>query len=125
LVLYKLIKLIMNYILNHGIKETKVSNVTFDVTERRGTYRLGVGSVITIEPKKVLTPNEVVRKRLIIFFLISLGFMIGLSTIGQWLPDNLAGLGRTLILLSEIPAFAYSLISTRFLMKNPRKRKRK
>jgi hypothetical protein len=113
----------MNYILNHGIKGTKVGDVTFDVSERRGTYRLDFGSVITIEPKKVLTPHEVVRKRLIIFFLISLAFMIGLSTIGGWLPDNLAGLGRTLILLSEIPAFAYSLVSTRFLMKSPRKSK--
>lgn len=123
MVFYKLVKLTMSDILNRGIKATEVNEVTANLTEKMGTYKLGVGAVITVEPKTVLTPREARRKKMIILFLISLGFMIGLSTIGAWLPDAQAGLGRTLILLSEIPAFAYSLISTRFLMKkNPRKR---
>jgi hypothetical protein len=122
LVFYKVVKLIMSYVLNRGIKDIQVNDITGNFNERRGTYRLGVGAVITIEPKTVLTPKEVKRKRMIILFLISLAFMVGLSTAGAWLPNAQAGLGRTLILLSEIPAFGYSLLSTRFLMKKgPRK----
>ena len=115
MVFYRLVKLVMSYILNHGIKDVKVDKVTFDVGEARGTYKLGVGSVITIEPKKILTPKETRRKRIIIFFIVSLLLMIGLSTIGGWLPQEYAGTGRILILVSEIPAFTYSLVSTRLM----------
>jgi hypothetical protein len=122
LVFYKLLKLIMSYVLNRGIKDAKLQNVSVSLNDHMGTYKLGVGVVIAVEPKGVLTPKEIRRKRMIILFLVSLAIMVGLSTLGAWLPDFQAGLGRTLILLSEIPAFAYSLISTRFLMKKgPRK----
>jgi hypothetical protein len=107
----------MSYILNHGIKGTELQNVSVTLNDRVGTYKLGVGVVIAVEPKGVLTPKEIRRKRMIILFIVSLAVMVVLSTIGAWLPDSQAGLGRMLILLSEIPAFAYSLISTRFLMK--------
>ena len=112
----------MNYILNRGIKGSDFTDLSLELNERMGTYTLGIGATIVLDPKKVLTPKEIRRKRLIIMFLISLGFMVGLSTIGAWLPDAQAGLGRTLILLSEIPAFAYSLISTRFFMKKATRR---
>ncbi len=107
----------MNYILNHGIKSTQLQDVSVTLNDRMGTYKLGVGVVIAVQPKGVLSPKEVRRKKMIILFLVSLAVMVGLSTIGAWLPDSQARLGRMLILLSEIPAFAYSLISTRFLMK--------
>jgi len=119
----KLVKLIMNSILNRGVKDSNITDLSLEVKESMGTYTLGIGATIVLETKKVLTPKEKRRKYLIISFLVSLGFMLGLSTIGAWLPDAQAGLGRTLILLSEIPAFAYSLVSTRFLMKKVSRRK--
>jgi hypothetical protein len=119
----KLVKLVMTTILDGGVKDSDVSDLSLDVKEKMGTYTIGIGSTIVLEPKKVLTPKEKRRKNLIIILLISLIFMIGLSTIGAWLPDAQASLGRTLILLSEIPAFAYSLVSTRFLMKKASRRK--
>ncbi|MHB2035706.1 MAG: hypothetical protein ACYCPW_03070 [Nitrososphaerales archaeon] len=105
----------MNYILNDGIKASDVSKLSFDVKPINGTPALGIDAIITIETKQALTPKENRRRILVIFFLISLAFMIGLSTIGLLLPY--AGLGRTLVLLSEIPAFVFSLVSTKFLMK--------
>ena len=122
MVLYKLLKLIMSYILNRGIKGTELNDITATFSNKMGTYKLGASVVITVDPKGVLTPKETRRKRMIILFLISLAIMVGLSTIGAWLPDPNAGPGRLLILLSEIPAFAYSLISTRFLMKKARRK---
>ncbi len=113
----KLVKLTMNYILNRGVKGSDFTDLSLELNEKMGTYTLAIGASITLDPKKVLTPKEKRRRKLIILFLVSLGFMVGLSTIGAWLPDAQAGLGRTLILLSEIPAFGYSLVSTRFLMK--------
>jgi hypothetical protein len=107
----------MSYILNRGIKGTELNDITATFSNKMGTYKLGAGVVITVDPKGVLTPKETRRKRMIILFLVSLAIMVGLSTIGAWLPDLNAGPGRLLILLSEIPAFAYSLVSTRFLMK--------
>ena len=107
----------MNYILNRGIKGTELNDISATFSNKMGTYKLGAGVVIIVEPKGVLTPKEIRRKKMIILFLVSLAIMVGLSTFGAWLPDFNAGLGRLLILLSEIPAFAYSLISTRFLMK--------
>ena len=119
----KLVKLMMTAILDGGVKDSDVSDLSMDVKEKMGTYTIGIGSTIVLEPKKVLTPKEKRRKNLIISLIISLIFMIGLSTIGAWLPDAQASLGRTLILLSEIPAFAYSLVCTRFLMKKASRRK--
>ena len=119
----EVVKLVVNTILNGGVKDSNVSDLSLEVKEKMGTYTLGIGSTIVLESKKVLTPKEKRRKNLIISLIISLIFMIGLSTIGAWLPDAQAGLGRTLILLSEIPAFAYSLVSTRFLMKKASRHK--
>jgi hypothetical protein len=113
----KFVKLMMNYVLNRGVKSSDLTLLTLELHESMGTYTLGIGATVAIDPKTVLTPKENRRKKLIILFLISLGFMLGLSTIGAWLPDSQANLGRWLILLSEIPAFGYSLVSTRFLMK--------
>jgi len=119
----KLVKLIMNSILNGGVKSSDVSDLSLEVKEKMGTFTIDIGSTLVLESKKVLTPKEKRRKNLIISFIISLIFMVALSTIGAWLPDAQAGLGRTLILLSEIPAFAYNLVSTRFLMKKGSRRK--
>ena len=112
----------MNYVLNRGIKGAELDGISATFSNKMGTYKLGAGVVISIETKGVLTPKEIRRKKMIILFLVSLAIMVGLSTIGAWLPDLNAGLGRMLILLSEIPAFAYSLISTRFLMKKARRK---
>ena len=114
--LLKLVKLIMNSILNGGVKGS-VSDLSLEVKEKMGTYTVAIGSTLVLESKKVLTPKEKRRKNLIISFIITLILMVALSTIGAWLPDAQASLGRTLILLSEIPAFGYNLVSTRFLMK--------
>jgi len=111
----KLVKLIMNYILNDGVRASNVTKLSFDVKPINGTPTLGIDAIITIETKLVLTPKENRRRILVILFLISLVFMIGLSTIGLLLPY--AGLGRTLVLLSEIPAFVFTIVCTKFLMK--------
>jgi hypothetical protein len=116
-VFVSLVRLVLNYVLNHGIKKSDLTKVALQLDESKGTYALGVDAVITIETKKVLTPRETRRKRLLILFLISLVFMVGLQTIGGWLPDAYAGLGRILILVGEIPAIAFSLVSTRFFTK--------
>ncbi len=116
----KLLKLTVNYILNNGVKKSDVTDLTFDVKGSNGTHTFGVNATITIETKQTLTPKESRRKNLIILLVISIVFMIGLSTIGLLLPDTDAGSGRTLVLLSEIPAFAFSLVSTRFLMRRKR-----
>jgi hypothetical protein len=112
----KLVKLIMNSILNGGVKGSNVSDLSLVVKEKMGTYTVA-RSTLVLESKKVLTPKEKRRKNLIISFIITLILMVALSTIGAWLPDAQASLRRTLILLSEIPAFGYNLVSTRFLMK--------
>jgi hypothetical protein len=117
------VRLVLNYVLNHGIKKSDLTKVFLQLDESKGTYALGVDAVITIETKKVLTPRETRRKRLLILFLISLIFMFGLQTIGGVLPDVDAGLGRILILVSEIPAFVFSLASTRFFVKTRSRRK--
>ena len=118
-----LVRLIMNYLLNNGIKKSDVTKLAVQVDESKGTYALGVDATITIETKKVLTPRETRRKRLLILFLITLVIMVGLQTIGGFLPDANAGLGRILILVGEIPAFAFSLVSTKFFMKTRSRRK--
>jgi predicted Na+-dependent transporter len=121
--LFEKLRLIINIILNSGIKKSQVSDVTFDVDERLGTYTLGVGARISVETKKVLTHRERRRKQLIILFLVSLVILLVLATTGQWLPNSEAGLGRTLILLSEVPAFLFSLVMTRiFLGRGSRRR---
>jgi hypothetical protein len=51
-------------------------------------------------------------------YLLSLLFMLVLSTIGALTGD--ANLGRWLILISEIPAFASSLAATRLFMSKPK-----
>jgi len=119
----KLVKLIMNYILNGGIKNSEVTKLSLDAKPGNGTYALGIDVTISIETKQALTPKESRRKTMVILFLISLVFMIGLSTIGLLLPDADAGLGRTLVLLSEIPAFIFSIVCTKFLMKTHSRRR--
>ena len=111
----KIIKLIVSYLLHHGIKKSDLTNWHFNVKESDGTYILDVNATITIETKKELSPNEKRSKNLIILFIIALCLMVGLSTIGMILPD--AGLGRTLVLLGTIPAFIVNLVSARFLIK--------
>jgi|SRR5579872_1620934 len=118
---FQLLRLMMNYILNRGVKDSDLTDLSLVLDERMGTYTLGIGATVILDPKRVLTPKETKRKKLIILFLISLAIMIGLSTVGIYLPEAQAGLGRTLILLSEIPAFGYSLVSTRFMMKKSAK----
>lgn len=109
----KFVKLIWNSFLNNGVKEIHVTGVSVGVEGSQGTRNLGINSTITIETKKSLTPKERRRKNVIILLIISLIFMLTISTVGLLLPD--AGLGRILVLLSEIPAFAFSLTSTEFL----------
>ena len=114
----KFVKLIMNSILNDGVKTSDVTRFSFDAKPSNGMRTLGIDATITIETKQTLTPKESRRKVMVILFLISLVFMLGLSTIGLLLPY--AGLGRTLVLLSEIPAFVFSLVCTKFLMRRAR-----
>jgi len=111
----ELVKLIMNYILNDGIRASDLTKLSFEVKPINGTPILGIDAIITIETKQALTPKENRRRIFVIVFLISLIFMIGLSTIGLLLPY--AGLGRTLVLLSEIPAFVFTIVCTKFLIK--------
>jgi predicted Na+-dependent transporter len=121
--LFEKLKLIVNVILNNGIKKSQISDVTFDVDEKLGTYTFGIGAKISVETKKVLTHKEKRRKQLIIFFLLSLVFMLGLATGGLWLPSSEASVGRILILLSEIPAFLFSLVMTRMFLGKGSRRK--
>ena len=109
----------MNSILNDGVKTSDVTRFSFDAKPSNGMRTLGIDATITIETKQTLTPKESRRKVMVILFLISLVFMLGLSTIGLLLPY--AGLGRTLVLLSEIPAFVFSLVCTKFLMRSSRR----
>jgi heme A synthase len=116
----KLLKLIMNYTLNDGVKTSDVTKFSLDVKPSNGMPTLGINAIITIETKQALTPKENRRRIMVILFLVSLVFMLGLSTVGLLLPY--AGLGRMLVLLSEIPAFVFSLVCTRFLTRNSRRR---
>ena len=118
-----LVKLFFSYLLNNGVKKTDLSGVALKLTESKGTYALGADAVITIEPKKVLTPRELERKRLLIIFIISFLFMIGLQTLGNIVPDSDANLGRWLILIGEIPAYVFTLASTRFFAKSRAKKR--
>jgi hypothetical protein len=117
-----LVRLFFSYLLNNGIKKSDLNSIALQVTESKGTYAFGADAVITIETKKVLTPREVRRKRLLIIFIVSFVFMIGLQTIGNILPDADSNLGRWLILIGEIPAYVFTLASTRFFAKSRAKR---
>jgi hypothetical protein len=116
----KLVKLSLNILLNQGIKKTKISDVAVQLDQGEGTYLLGVGATLVIETKKVLTPRERLRKRLITLFLVSFLFMIALSTIGLLIPD--AVIGRWLVLISEFPAFVSALASTRLFVRKSKKK---
>jgi hypothetical protein len=118
--LKNLIKLTISAVLNQGIRGSKLSDVAVQVEENDGVYVVGTGTVVTIEAKRNedLTPRERWRKNLIFAYLLSLLFMITLSTIGALTGD--ANAGRWLILISEVPAFVSSLASTRLFMKRPK-----
>jgi len=119
-----LVRLFFSYLLNNGVKKTDLNAIGLQVTESKGTYALGADAVISIETKKVLTPREIQRKRLLIVFILSFLFMIGLQTLGNILPDSVANLGRWLILIGEIPAYVFTLASTRFFAKSRSKKRR-
>jgi hypothetical protein len=114
-------RLIVSYLLNHGIKNSDLTDWRLSVKESDGTYVLDVAATITIATKKELTRGEKRSKNLIILFVISLCAMVSLSTVGMLLPD--AGLGRTLVLLGTIPAFVVNLVGARFLIKRQRNQK--
>src|SRR5579872_2327922 len=117
-----LIRLSINILLNQGIRGSKVTDVAMQVEEGEGVYVVGTGTVVTIETKRNedLTPQEKWRKKLIFSYLLSLLFMLILSTIGALTGD--ANAGRWLILISEIPAFVSSLAATRIFMGRPKLR---
>jgi hypothetical protein len=118
-----LVRLFFSYLLNNGVKKTELNGIALQVSESKGTYALGADAVITIESKKVLTPREIERKRLLILFIVSFIFMIGLQTLGNILPDSMSNLGRWLILIGEVPAYVFTLASTRFFMKSRSKKR--
>jgi len=111
----------MNIILNKGTKRSEITSTSGELQQSKGIYIFDVRTTITVETKKILTPQERMRKNLIIAFLASLVLMIGLSTIGSWLPDAQARLGREMMLVSEVPAFASSLFATRIFLKKKKK----
>lgn len=121
--LVSFLRFLLDYLLNNGVKKTELSKVDLQVTESKGTYAFNTDAEIVVESKRVLTPREVRRKQLLIFFILSLLVMIVMQTIGNVLPDTYAAHGRTLILASEIPAFVFSLVSTRFFMKTRSRRR--
>ncbi len=121
--LFSFLRFLLNYLLNNGVKKTELSKIGLQVTESKGTYAFNTDAEFVIETKRVLTPREAQRKRLLIFFILSLVVMIIMQSVGNVLPDSYAAQGRTLILASEIPAFAFSLVSTRFFMKTRSRRK--
>jgi hypothetical protein len=121
--LVSFLRFLLNYLLNNGVKKTELSKVGLHVTESKGTYAFNSDAEIIVETKKVLTPREIRRKRLLIFFILSLVIMVIMQIVGNVLPDNYSAQGRTLILASEIPAFAFSLVSTRFFVKTRSRRK--
>ncbi|HZW55753.1 MAG TPA: hypothetical protein VFF30_05640 [Nitrososphaerales archaeon] len=92
-----------------------MTDVSVAVEGSKGVRTLDFGSTITIETKQTLTPAEKRRKNVIILLIITLIFMVAMSTIGILLPQ--AGIGRVLILLSELPAFGFSLTFTQLLLK--------
>jgi hypothetical protein len=106
--------------LNQGIRSSRVSDVAVQVEEGDGVYVIGTGTVVTIESRRDadLTPQQRWRKNLIFAYLLSLLFMLVLSTIGALTGD--ANAGRWLILISEIPAFVSSLASTRLFTGRPK-----
>jgi hypothetical protein len=118
--LKNLVKLSLSILLNQGIKSSKVSDIAVQVEEGDGVYVVGTGTVVTIETRKNedLTPRERARKNLIFAYILSLLFMIILSTIGALTGD--ANAGRWLILISEVPAFASSLAATRLFTRHPK-----
>ncbi len=111
----KLVRLFVSLILNNGVKDSSMTNVSSFMQGTEGVYTLDAGATLNLETKKNLTPNERVRKYLLISFLMSLVLMVVLGTIGDWLPD--AQLGRELILVGEVPAFASSVFAARILVK--------
>jgi hypothetical protein len=70
----KIMKLIISYLLHHGIKKSDLTDWHFNVKESDGTYILDVVATITIETKKELTPGEKRSKNLIILGLTQLDF---------------------------------------------------
>jgi hypothetical protein len=118
--LKNLIKLSLSVLLNQGIRGSKVTDVAVRVDEGNGVYVVGTGTVVTIETlrNEDLTPLQRRRKNLIFGYLLSLLFMIILSTVGALTGD--ANLGRWLILISEVPAFVSSLAATRLFMSKPK-----
>ncbi|MDH2901041.1 MAG: hypothetical protein PXY39_08715 [archaeon] len=113
----KIVKLIWCLILNNGPKESSITNVSGSTQDRQGIYTLDTRATIFVETKKELTTKEKRRKRLIVGFVVSIILMVVLSATGGWLPDADAQLGRELMLVSEVPAFASSLFATRILLK--------
>lgn len=115
-----LIKLTISVLLNQGIRGTQVKDMAVQVEEGDGVYVVGTGTVVTIETKRDedLTPVQKQRKNLIFAYLLSLLFMIILSTIGALTGD--ANAGRWLILISEIPGFASAFAATRLFASKPK-----
>jgi hypothetical protein len=119
--LKKLLKLTFSILLNHGVRKSEVTDLALEVEEKDGVCLIGTGAILTIQTKRHddLTPKEKLRKNLIMIFLITFAFMIILSTVGILLP--MAGFGRMLVLLSEIPAFTSALASARLFIRRPKR----
>jgi hypothetical protein len=115
---FSLIRLIVSYLLHHGVKNSDLTDWNLNVKDVDGTYTLDLAATVIVETKKELSPGERRSKNLIIIFLVSLFLMLGLDIVGMLLPD--AGLGRTLVLLGTIPAFIVNLVSASFLIKRHR-----
>jgi hypothetical protein len=113
----KLVKLIWNLILNNGPAGSSITNVSESTQGSQGIYTVDTGATIYLETKKVLTAKEKRRKHLILGFILSIILMIVLSATGDWLPIADAQLGRAMMLISEVPAFASSFFATRIILK--------
>jgi hypothetical protein len=109
-------RLVMNYFLHRGIKNSDITNLSFELNEANGKYFLDIKSTIVLATKGQLIRKEAGNRNLIIVFLVSLSVMVALALVGMLLPD--AVLGRTLVYLSEFPAILVNIISTRYIIRN-------
>lgn len=110
----KITKLVVGYLLNHGIKSSELRDWQFKVREVDGVYIFDVSTSVAIAPKTQLTREERTSKTLLLTFAASFCTMVVLSTIGLFLPD--AVLGRELVYVSTFPGFIAQLIGARLLV---------
>jgi hypothetical protein len=112
----RLLKMIMNFVLHRGIKNSNVTDLSLDIKEKDGKFILDINSTVVVATKGEQVRKFTGSRNLVIVFLVSLSIWLTLAMIGMLLPDPI--FGRTLVYLSEFPAILVNIISTRYIIRN-------